>query len=154
MSASFHAKIFRFAWRKLTGTISYLSSSPAPITAVLDRSPSCSCMAFMLTPRGGLIWSDFLVMISIPDCDRSWATVSISLVRTRLLVAHCIAFWSQSKVFFSGHLNWKLYILFQYTKLYTPSVLNYKSFQESWRVNPSQNLTKIIETNIKVYDIK
>jgi len=28
---------------------------------------------------------------------------------------------------------------------YTPSVSNYKSFQESWRVKPSQSLTKIIE---------
>ena len=36
----------------------------------------------------------------------------------------------------------------------TPSVPNYKSFQESWRVKPSQNLTKIIERNIKIYDIK
>ena len=31
---------------------------------------------------------------------------------------------------------------------------NYKSFQESWRVKPSQNLTKIIERNTKIYDIK
>jgi hypothetical protein len=36
----------------------------------------------------------------------------------------------------------------------TPSVLNYKSFQEYWRVKPSQSLTKIIERNIKIYDIK
>ena len=37
---------------------------------------------------------------------------------------------------------------------YTPSVPNYKSFQESWRVKPSQSLTKIIERNIKIYNIK
>ena len=36
----------------------------------------------------------------------------------------------------------------------TPSVLNYKLFQESWRVKPSQSLTKIIERNIKIFDIK
>ena len=36
----------------------------------------------------------------------------------------------------------------------TPSVPNYKSFQEFWRVKPSQSLTKIIERNIKTYDIK
>ena len=33
-------------------------------------------------------------------------------------------------------------------------VPNYKSLQESWRVKPSQSLTKIIERNIKIYDIK
>ena len=37
---------------------------------------------------------------------------------------------------------------------HTPSVSNYKSFQESWRVKPSQSLTKIIGRNIKIYDIK
>ena len=34
------------------------------------------------------------------------------------------------------------------------SVPNYKSFQESQRVKPSQSLTKIIKRNIKIYDIK
>ena len=36
----------------------------------------------------------------------------------------------------------------------TPSVPNYKSFQEFWRVKQSQSLTKIIKRNIKIYDIK
>ena len=36
----------------------------------------------------------------------------------------------------------------------TTSVPNYKSFQESWRVKSSQNLTKIIKRNIKIYNIK
>ena len=36
----------------------------------------------------------------------------------------------------------------------TPSVPNYKSFQEFWRVKSFQNLTKIIERNTKIYDIK
>ena len=36
----------------------------------------------------------------------------------------------------------------------TPSVPNYKSFQESWRVKTSKNLTKIIERNIQIYDTK
>jgi len=31
---------------------------------------------------------------------------------------------------------------------------NYKSFQESWIVKPSQSFTKIIERNTKIYDIK
>ena len=38
--------------------------------------------------------------------------------------------------------------------VYTPSVPNYKSFQKFWRVKPFQSLTKIIERNIKIYDIK
>jgi len=36
----------------------------------------------------------------------------------------------------------------------TPSIPNYKSFQEFWRVKPFESLTKIIERNIKIYDIK
>ena len=31
---------------------------------------------------------------------------------------------------------------------------NYKSFQESWIVKPSQSFTKIIQRNTKIYDIK
>ena len=37
---------------------------------------------------------------------------------------------------------------------HTPSVPNYKSFQKIWKVKPSQSLTKIIERNTKIYDIK
>ena len=37
---------------------------------------------------------------------------------------------------------------------YTPSVPNYKSFQESWRVKVFSSLTKNIERNIKIYVIK
>ena len=36
----------------------------------------------------------------------------------------------------------------------TPSIPNYKSFQEFWRVKPFESLTKIIERNTKIYDIK
>ena len=36
----------------------------------------------------------------------------------------------------------------------TPSIPNYKSFQESWRVKQSQSLTKIIERSINICDIK
>ena len=36
----------------------------------------------------------------------------------------------------------------------TPSVPNYKTSQESWRVKTISSLTKIIERNIKIYDIK
>ena len=36
----------------------------------------------------------------------------------------------------------------------TPSIPNYKTSQESWRVKAISSLTKIIERNIKIYDIK
>ena len=36
----------------------------------------------------------------------------------------------------------------------TPSISNYKTSQESWRVKTISNLTKIIERNTKIYDIK
>ena len=36
----------------------------------------------------------------------------------------------------------------------TPSIPNYKTSQESWRVKTILSLTKIIERNIKIYDIK
>ena len=36
----------------------------------------------------------------------------------------------------------------------TPSVSNYKKSQESWRIKAISSLTKIIERNIKIYDIK
>ena len=49
-----------------------------------------------------------------------------------------------------SNLGWSAALLV----FYTPSVSNYKSFQEFWRVKLSQNLTKIIERNIKIYDIK
>ena len=39
-------------------------------------------------------------------------------------------------------------------KMYSPSVPNYKSLQEFWRAKSSQSLTKIIERNIKSYDIE
>jgi len=35
-----------------------------------------------------------------------------------------------------------------------PSIPNYKLFQKFWRVKSFQNLTKIIEKNTKIYDIK
>ena len=38
--------------------------------------------------------------------------------------------------------------------LCTPAVPNYKTSQEFWRVKAISNLTKIIERNIKIYDIK
>jgi hypothetical protein len=38
--------------------------------------------------------------------------------------------------------------------LSTPSIPNYKSFQESWRVKSFLSLTKIIERNIKICNIK
>ena len=37
-------------------------------------------------------------------------------------------------------------------KTSTPSVPNYKSFQESWRVKAFLSLTKNIEKNIKIYE--
>ena len=44
--------------------------------------------------------------------------------------------------------------LSKYMMLSTSSVPNYKSFQESWRVKSFQSLTKIIERNTKIYNIK
>ena len=41
-----------------------------------------------------------------------------------------------------------------FLKTATPSVPNYKTSQESWRVKVISSLTKIIERNIKIYDIK
>jgi len=42
---------------------------------------------------------------------------------------------------------------FKHLKI-THSVSNYKTSQESWRIKAISSLTKIIETNIKIYDIK
>ena len=36
----------------------------------------------------------------------------------------------------------------------TPSVPNYKTSQEFWRVKAISSLTKIIKRNIKIYDLK
>ena len=44
--------------------------------------------------------------------------------------------------------------LFLSTLQSTPSVPNYKSFQEFWRVKAFSSLTKNIEKNIKIYVIK
>jgi hypothetical protein len=49
ISAASHANMSPLALRKLMSTSSYLSSSPALISAVLDESPSCNWMVFTLT---------------------------------------------------------------------------------------------------------
>ena len=38
--------------------------------------------------------------------------------------------------------------------VYTPSIPNCKSFQESWRVKAFSHLTKIIEKNTKICNVK
>ena len=57
---------------------------------------------------------------------------------------------------FVALLTWpnSMNILVDLVLINTPSVPNYKSLQESWRVKSFQSLTKIIERNIKIYDIK
>ena len=45
-------------------------------------------------------------------------------------------------------------MVFEGGKSNTPSVSNFKTFQQSWRVKAISSLTKIIERNIKIYDIK
>ena len=45
-------------------------------------------------------------------------------------------------------------MIFALNNIYTTPVLNYKTSQESWRVKAISSLTKIIERNIKIYDIK
>ena len=56
---------------------------------------------------------------------------------------------SHSLVLCFAHLLWYLASFSP-----TPSIPNYKSFQKCWRVKLSQSLTKIIERNTKIYDIK
>ena len=46
------------------------------------------------------------------------------------------------------------YVHQQSKQTYTPSVPNYKTSQESQRVKTISSLIKIIERNIKIYDIK
>ena len=59
------------------------------------------------------------------------------------------------RFFLVKHPSYGSYLLYQKEEEKSiPFVPNYKSFQESWRVKPSQSLTKIIEKNIKIYDIK
>jgi len=57
---------------------------------------------------------------------------------------------------FVALLTWpnSMHILVDLVLINTPSVPNYKSLQESWRVKPFQSLTKIIDRNTKIYDIK
>jgi hypothetical protein len=49
ISTGFHANMSRLALRKSISMLSYLSSTPAPIRAVLDGLPSCSWMVFRPT---------------------------------------------------------------------------------------------------------
>jgi len=57
---------------------------------------------------------------------------------------------------FVALLTWpnSMNILVDLVLINTPSVPNYKSLQESWRVKSFQSLTKIIDRNTKIYDIK
>jgi hypothetical protein len=49
ISAGFHANISQLALRKSMSASSYLPSSPALMSVVLDESPSCSWMVFTPT---------------------------------------------------------------------------------------------------------
>ena len=68
---------------------SYLSLSPAPMIAVLDSSPSCSCMVFVPTSLAGLTedWLGLLEGMESLLRDNFLAATSISLTElgTRML---------------------------------------------------------------------
>ena len=101
MSTGFHANTSRLALRKLMSSSSYLSLSPAPMIAVLDSSPSWSCMVFVPTSLAGLTedWLGLLEGIQSLLRDNSLAAAIISLTElgTRMLEAWTIASLSHSK---------------------------------------------------------
>jgi len=60
----------------------------------------------------------------------------------------------KKKVISSGFTSYYVTLCNTIFKKTTPSILNYKSFQESYKVKAFSSLTKNIETNIKIYVIK
>jgi hypothetical protein len=105
ISAGFHANISLLALRKLTGMLSYLSSSPSLIRAVLDGSPSYSWMNFMpmsLVLSFTVDWLDFLVRITISDWESCCVATKTLAEGSAMSVveAYSIASWSQSYDFF------------------------------------------------------
>ena len=81
ISTGFHANTSRLALRKLTSSSSYLSPKPALMIAVLESSPSCSCIVLVPTFPVGLTddWLDFLDGIESLLSESSLAAASILL---------------------------------------------------------------------------
>ena len=100
ISVGCHAKMSQLALWKLTSALSYLGSSPPPITAVLLELPSWSWTVFVLTSLVGLIfvWPDLWLGISISDWESCWTATSTSpeVFGTRVVEAYSMASWSQS----------------------------------------------------------
>jgi hypothetical protein len=91
ISAGFHTNTSQLALRKLTSLSSYLSPKLAPMIAVLEPSPSCSCMVLVPMLPVGLTddWLDFLDSVESLLSESSLATASISLteLETRIVAA-------------------------------------------------------------------
>jgi hypothetical protein len=105
ISASFHMNMSRLARRKLTSMISYFSPNPAPMTAVLDESPSWNWIVLRATsPVDWMLdWLAFLVGIS----SLAWescaaASTSPKASGTRVVEAYWMASWLQSYDFFKS----------------------------------------------------
>ena len=91
ISAGFHANMSRLALRKLTSSSSYLSPSPVPMIAVLDSSPSCSCMVFVPTSLVGLT-EDWLGSLDgteslVKESSLAIVSTSLTVLRMRMLEA-------------------------------------------------------------------
>ena len=85
-----------------------------------------------------------------------WVGVSESVVlnwtaNVLVLVAYLILAYT---IYSSNHIITKNISYITSRLGVTPSAPNYKTSQESWRVKSISSLTKIIERNIKIYNIK
>jgi hypothetical protein len=80
ISAGFHTNMSRLARRKLTSVISYFSPKPAPMTTVLDESPSWSWIVLRATlPVDWMLdLLAFLVGISSPAWESCCVVASTS----------------------------------------------------------------------------
>jgi hypothetical protein len=106
ISAGFHANMSRLARRKLTSASSYLSSKPAPMTTVLDGSPSWSWIVLRATSPVDWMLDllAFLVGISSPALESCCVAASTSpeASSTRVVEAYWMASWLQSYDFFKS----------------------------------------------------
>jgi hypothetical protein len=95
ISAGFHANMSWLARRKLTSASYYLSPKPAPMTAVLDESPSWSWIVLKATSSVNWMLNllAFLEGISSPDWESYCAAASTSpkASGTRVVEAYWIA---------------------------------------------------------------
>jgi hypothetical protein len=95
MSASFHVNMSWLARRKLTSASSYFSPKLAPMTAVLDESPSWSWIDLRATSLVNWMLDllAFLEGISSPDWESYCVAASTSpeASSTRVVEAYWIA---------------------------------------------------------------